>query len=116
MAIRDGYGSAVECKHAGLQVLHIAVGGVPCPLGRFDQAGVVRWMGVEWVGVPEPLRWVLTWQLKRVPRNLEGCGCIKAIKQSKIGPWVETWFEGVTLLRNRFGGFLTEFQAIRRGV
>ena len=108
-------GSAIQCTINGSAVTTIAMTTGSCPAGRFDGTKV-RWMGVEWLGVPEPLRWPLTWQLKRLPRNLDGCGCIKAVKESRLGPWVEPWFEGLTLLRNRFGEFLTEFQAIRRGV
>lgn len=108
-------GSAVQCTVSGMAVVTIAMTTVPCPVHRFDDAKV-RWAGVEWLGVPEPLRWLLTWQLKREPRNLDGCGCIKAVKESRIGPWVEAGFEGVTLLRKRFGEFLTEFQVAMRGV
>ncbi len=108
-------GSAIQCTVNGSAVMTIAMTTDPCPAGRFDGTRV-RWAGVEWLGVPEPLRWLLTWQLKREPRNLDGCGCIKAVKESQIGPWVETWFEGITLLRKRFGEFLTEFQVAMRGV
>lgn len=104
-------GSATQCTINGMPVVTIAMSTTPCPVGRFD-----RWMGVEWVGVPEPLRWVLAWQLKREPRGLTGCGCIKVVKESRLGPWVETWFEGISLLRKRFGEFLTEFQIAMRGV
>ena len=106
-------GSAVECTVLGQPLSKIVYSTDGCPLGRFDTANQIRWAGTQWIGVPEPLRWRLTWQLGRVPRNLDGCGCIKAIKGSRIGPWLESWFEGITLLRNRFGEFLTEFHAIR---
>lgn len=108
-AVRDKYGSAVECTYAKLQILTIATTGVPCPIGRFDSHGAIRWWGVEWIGVPEPLRWVLTWKLKRSPRNLDGCGCIKAVKESWVGKYLEPWLEGIALLRARFASALSEF-------
>lgn len=113
-ANRTGVG-VVGCTISGQHIETVVRTGFSCPAGRFNGTRV-RWAGVEWLGVPEPLRWLLTWQLKREPRNLDGCGCIKAVKESRIGPWVETWFEGITLLRKRFGEFLTEFQVAMRGV
>ena len=106
-------GSAVECTVLGQPLSKIVYSTDGCPLSRFDTTNQIRWAGVQWIGVPEPIRWRLTWQLGRVPRNLSGCGCIKAVKGSMLGPWLESWFEGITLLRNRFGEFLTEFHAIR---
>lgn len=40
----------------------------------------VRWLGVVWRGVPEPLRWALEWR-GLLPRELPGCGCIDALKR-----------------------------------
>ena len=106
-------GSAVRCTINGNAVIDIVSGG-KCPIDRWpDYLGTTTWMGIQWIGVPEPLRWRLTWQLGRVPRNLAGCGCIKAVKESRLGPWLEPFLEGIPLLRNRFGEFLTEFHAIR---
>ena len=116
-AQRNKLGGATRCKIDGKSIVYLTTRENVCPIGRHpDAAGRVRWLGVEWLGVPEPLRWLLTWQLKREPRNLDGCGCIKAVKESRIGPWVEPWFEGIALLRKRFGEFLTEFQVAMRGV
>ena len=45
-----------------------------------DRRGVVRWLGVDWYGVPYPLR-VVAWILWRIrPRDLPGCGCVVALK------------------------------------
>lgn len=45
-----------------------------------DRRGVVRWLGVEWYGVPYPLRIVLRILWRIPPRRLPGCGCIKPLK------------------------------------
>ena len=111
-SIKHG-GSAVTCSVNGKSVTQYAHAFEDCSLGRFKATGEIRWCGVDWLGTPEPLRWVLTWQLGRNPRNLTGCGCIKAVKESWLGPWLDSWFEGITLLRNRFGGFVSELRAIR---
>lgn len=57
------------------------VGGA-CPLGRYpDERGVIRWRGVQWLGVPMPVRlWlVLRGKLSR-PEAMAGCGCVRALK------------------------------------
>lgn len=107
------HNSAVECSVLGQPLSKIMHSANACPLGRHPDAnGVVVWRGMRWLGVPEPLRWRLTWDLKREPRNLDGCGCIKALKESRIGPWLEPFLEGIPLLRKRFGKFLTELHDI----
>lgn len=53
-----------------------------CPLGLTpDARGRVRWLDLEWMGVPFPRRLLLAWPLRlwwgtpRLKRELEGCGC-----------------------------------------
>ncbi|MBK8246587.1 MAG: hypothetical protein IPK85_04190 [Gemmatimonadetes bacterium] len=43
----------------------------------------VRWLGIVWRGVPEPLRWFIE-KDRMLPMELPGCGCIDRIKT-----WVE---------------------------
>lgn len=71
----------------------------PCPIGKHaDKDGVVRWAGLEWHGMPYPIRLVYRWSWLRWltgvrnPRlaNLkpEGCGCCVGLKDAvgaKIG-------------------------------
>jgi hypothetical protein len=54
-----------------------------CPEDRHAKGSrcIVRWAGMLWYGVPEPLRWLIDWKLittkKRRPvaSSLAGCGC-----------------------------------------
>ena len=39
----------------------------------------VRWIGLVWRGVPEPLRWALEWR-GLLPMELPGCGCVDRLK------------------------------------
>ena len=39
----------------------------------------VRWLGLVWRGVPEPLRWALEWR-GLLPMELPGCGCVDRLK------------------------------------
>lgn len=82
------------CEHAdrkGLTVLSCE--GVPivhritagqCPLNRHpDPAGVVKWAGIRWLGVPYPLRlwaWLMHPKHPR-PSSIRQCGCIKPLKE-----------------------------------
>ncbi len=58
-----------------------------CPIGLDpDDEGVVRWLGLRWIGVPMPRRWLLKrplrwwWGTAPVTQGIEGCGCILALK------------------------------------
>jgi hypothetical protein len=54
--------------------------------------GIVTWLGIDWYGVPYPLRlWVIAWRVLVVtsrgetmeipdPSVFSGCGCIKRLK------------------------------------
>jgi hypothetical protein len=61
---------------------------VQCPLGRHARGSrhLVRWMGLLWYGVPEPLRWRIDWGLiarfgmRGNASTLAGCGCCVAWK------------------------------------
>ncbi len=54
----------------------------PCPIGRHEQGGVVRWAGVRWYGLPYPIRlwlWLFHPSHPR-PKKWPQCGCIKRLK------------------------------------
>lgn len=107
-------GSATTCTVNGHRVLSLALSTrFECPVGRYRTDGSVWWRGVEWIGTPEPLRWLLVWKLGREPNNLSGCGCIRAVKESWAGKYLEPWVEGVSLLRARFAGLLTDARIIQ---
>ena len=104
-------GSAITCTISGRSILAAVNVEDACPVGRHpDRDGRIRWAGVDWLGVPEPLRWRLTWALGREPRGLTGCGCLAALKASKAGPWLEPWLEGVQALRTRLAGFMADWR------
>lgn len=113
-AKHNAKGSAVTCTISGKSVAEIAFDtAYQCPINRMNIDSSTRWLGVDWIGVPEPLRWVLTWQLGRSPRGLEGCGCVKAVKESWAGKYLEPWLEGISSLRARFAAALEESHGIR---
>lgn len=71
---RDGNGCGIGYIACTVQ---IAEG--RCPAKRFPNGKMlVRWLGVNWRGVPMPLRWKLAWMLRKNPmrKKLPGCGCI----------------------------------------
>lgn len=110
-AKRGRAGAAIACTLNGKAVESIVTMGHPCPLGRHPDAdGRVRWLGADWLGVPEPIRWRLVWDLGREPRGLVGCGCLAAVKASWAGPWLEPWLEGVQALRTRLAGFMSDWR------
>ena len=71
------------CRPAGTEAVTLLVGG-ECPRGRWpDKRGVVRWLGVEWYGVPMPLRWwlMLTGRSRAMdPEAWPMCGCMVRLK------------------------------------
>ena len=69
----------VECRISGKPVwLHVVDPKPSCPRRRHGT--VVQWWGVEWIGVPKPVRIVMAWWLRG---PLPGCGCIRR--------WREAW-------------------------
>lgn len=103
-------GSAITCTISGRSILAAVNVEDACPVGRHpDRDGRVRWLGAEWHGVPEPIRWRLVWMLGREPRGLVGCGCVAALKASTVGPILEPWLEGVGLLRRRMADALSDW-------
>ena len=109
-AKRAATGSAVACTINGREVIALAHEPASCPTARHpDGEGRVRWLGLEWLGVPEPLRWRLVLALGREPRGLVGCGCVAAIKASAVGPILEPWLEGIGLLRRRMAEALADW-------
>jgi len=110
-AERNSDGGATACTLVQLTIAHVVQSPDVCPIGRHpDAAGRVRWLGLEWLGVPEPIRWRLVWALGREPRGLTGCGCLAAVKASRAGPWLEPWLEGVQSLRTRLAGFMADWR------
>lgn len=108
-AKRSATGSAVACTINGREVIALAHEPESCPTARHpDGEGRVRWFGLEWHGVPEPLRWRLVWALGREPRGLVGCGCVTSLKASAVGPILEPWMEGIGLLRRRLADALAD--------
>lgn len=111
LADRSPGGSAVMCTVQGRSIVSIVHHEDACPMGRHpDREGRVRWAGADWLGVPEPIRWRLVWDLGREPRGLVGCGCLAAVKASRAGPWLEPWLEGVQALRTRLAGFIADWR------
>ena len=109
-AKRSEKGSAVACTINGREVIALAHEPESCPAARHpDGDGRVRWLGLEWLGVPEPLRWRLVLALGREPRGLVGCGCVAALKASAVGPILEPWMEGIGLLRRRLADALADW-------
>ena len=108
---RAATGSAVACTINGRDVSALVYQADACPMGRHpDREGRIRWAGADWLGVPEPIRWRLVWDLGREPRGLVGCGCLAAVKASRAGPWLEPWLEGIQSLRTRLAGFMADWR------
>ena len=59
---------ARQLTNVALMILHL-------PGDRQDRRGRVRWLGCDWKGVPEPLRWELRRRGVKRPGGLPGCGC-----------------------------------------
>lgn len=53
-----------------------------CGRGTLLDGIRVRWLGLVWIGVPEPLRWVIG--ERDLPMDLPGCGCIARLRE-----WVD---------------------------
>lgn len=56
-----------------------------------DSRGVIRWLGVEWIGVPAPIRWACRHPDLRDVLGLPepsgpfwGCGCIRRLKNATL--------------------------------
>lgn len=115
-AERSASGSAVACTLNGTPIVALVHRLAACPVGRHpDEAGLVRWAGARWLGVPEPLRWVLLAQLGRDARGLVGCGCLARLKASRAGPWLEPALEAVQTLRGRVAALWADWRACRSG-
>ncbi len=73
---RDGE----TCRDSGKPCTEMVKG--VCPRGRHpNPAGVVRWVGVTWHGVPAPIRWGLVYRHGEPRKPLAGCGCVAALKR-----------------------------------
>ena len=110
-ADRNARGDARGCGLLRLGIVDVTTSLTACPIGRHPDAnGRIRWLGVEWLGVPEPIRWRLVWALGREPLGLAGCGCLARLKASRAGPWLEPWLEGIQTLRTRLAGFMADWR------
>ena len=71
----------VDCDVTGIPTQWHRVSG-DCPRKRFpDKAGIVKWMGVKWMGVPMPIRlWLVLLGKVERPDDFTGCGCLVAAK------------------------------------
>lgn len=96
-AERDEEGDAVGCTVNGLPIVCIVSRPGACPRGRGpDERGRVRWMGLTWRGVPEPLRWRWWFRIGR-DASCGGCGCVISWRwKARRGPmklvgWMLSW-------------------------
>jgi hypothetical protein len=114
MARRGADGEATHCTKDLRTVLDIARDAqASCPWGRFTaRSPRTRWLGAEWWGSPEPLRWVFTWAAGREPRGVDDCGCLVWMKDSRIGGVLAPILEGIVSLRGRFAAALKDWKAI----
>lgn len=73
--------TAVWCRIAQDPVL-VRITLEQCPARTFAEDGIVRWLGIEWYGVPMPVRWWLRLTHPKRPkiRGFSGCGCVKVLK------------------------------------
>lgn len=92
-AVKDDRGRRMYCGKQGNRSIALMTvnGQAVCPVGRWpNEKGETTWLGLRWLGVPEPLRWVFLWRAKRNPKaDGWSCGCLACVKQSQIGPLLE---------------------------
>lgn len=50
----------------------------PGKCGGCSAPKVHRWLGIDWYGVPAPVRWWKRWNFERF--DTRGCGCICVLK------------------------------------
>lgn len=55
------------------------------PSARMGEGLMVRWLWINWRGVPMPIRWVIHARRGVYPDQLPECGCIDWLKR-----WVES--------------------------
>lgn len=93
-----------------VQLIVSARASVQCPRNRHPvgEHQIVRWMGLAWYGVPEPLRWLL--DIRRGPwrgtNTLVQCGCqttLKALSLRKRFEWLAVALERVPAWRRSLG-------------
>lgn len=107
-------GGAVGCKVSHKSIMEI-VDNPSCPINRFSAGtNATQYVGLTWNGVPEPLRFVLT-HAKGRNVELDGCGCITALKGSTFGQYLEPWLEGISQLRRHYGNLLSELRQVPWG-
>lgn len=45
-----------------------------------SRKNVVVWLGIQWRGVPKPIRWWAWWRGLPLTGPLDGCGCIRRLR------------------------------------
>lgn len=77
------------CRLSGASMTEITLGGAACPAARLPlaQRPSFVWVGLEWRGVPKPVRWLLGELGASV--IFTDCGCIDRLK--RWSERVERW-------------------------
>jgi len=115
---KDENGNAIICSISKKQIVTLAREPKPkCPIGTFfAEKQEIRWLGIDWLGIPYIQRFKLTWMLKRRPVGLSGCGCIKSLKEKSTNKTFEGFTdalsEGLEALLLRFGDFSKDYKSI----
>jgi hypothetical protein len=76
-------GAAIACGAVDppTDIVHHILGDEPCPDRRHpDGDGALEWAGLEWYGVPFPIRVWLKRTHPKHPEGFAGCGCIRPLK------------------------------------
>lgn len=60
------------------------------PSARMGEGLMVRWLGMNWRGVPMPIRWHIHAKRGVHPEYLPECGCIDVIKRI-FTRWQRVW-------------------------
>lgn len=88
-AVQDNKGRRMYCGRQGNRSIALLTvsAKATCPVRRWpNEKGETRWLGMRWLGVPEPLRWVFLWRNKRNPKaDGWSCGCLAWLRLSRCG-------------------------------
>lgn len=116
-AERGTNGGAIGCTIDNKKIVDIVQSTTAnCPVNRFAAGtNATQYFGLTFNGAPEPVRWLVT-HAKGRNVDLDGCGCITALKGSTFGAYLEPWLEGISTLRHRYGYFLEEYNEFRRSL
>ena len=59
-------------------------------IGGTSDGRVVRWLGIEWLGCPKPVRWWWRIRYRMATVKLPACGCCRRAREA--WEWVAGWF------------------------